>query len=150
MEQKRKIVPPVYFFAALVLMATLHFLAPLARFIEAPYSYLGFGLLLGGLGIAGTAVRAFSKAGTPLVPFERSTALVTHGAYRFTRNPMYLGMVLVLIGVALLFGTLSTLLPIPAFIWIIQSNFIRGEERFLEEIFGDRYLNYKRCVRRWI
>jgi len=59
-------------------------------------------------------------------------APVTNGVYRFTRNPMYLGMALILVGAALLFGTLTTLLPIPMFLWIIQGNFIRGEERFLE------------------
>ena len=150
MEQKRTVIPPVYFVSALALMAALHFLAPLERFIEAPYSYLGLGLLLGGVVMAATALRTFSKAGTPVLPFQRSTALVTNGVYRFTRNPMYLGLALMLAGVALLFGTLTPLLPIPVFVWIIQSNFIRGEERFLEEIFGDQYLSYKRRVRRWI
>ena len=150
MEQKRTVIPPVYFVSALALMAALHFLAPLERFIEAPYSYLGLGLLLGGVVMAATALRTFSKAGTPVLPFQRSTALVTNGVYRFTRNPMYLGLALMLAGVALLFGTLTPLLPIPVFVWIIQGNFIRGEERFLEEIFGDQYLSYKRRVRRWI
>lgn len=136
MEQKRRVIPPVYFVSALALMAALHFLAPLGRFIEAPYSYLGPGLLLGGVVIGVIAARAFSKAGTPVLPFERSTTLVTNGVYRFTRNPMYLGMALILVGVALLFGTLTPLLPIPVFVWIIQGSFIRGEERFLGEIFG--------------
>ena len=93
---------------------------------------------------------SFTRAGTPVVPFERSTTLVTGGSYRFTRNPMYLGMVLLLSGVAALLGTLSPWLVIPIFTAVIQTNFIRGEERFLEELFGDSYRAYKTRVRRWI
>lgn len=63
---------------------------------------------------------------------------------------MYLGMVLLLIGAAVLFGSLGSWLPIAFFIRVIQANFIRGEERFLEAIFGERYLEYKRKARRWL
>jgi protein-S-isoprenylcysteine O-methyltransferase Ste14 len=150
MEQKRKVIPPVYFVATLAAMAAFHFLAPIAQFIEPPYSYFGLLLLLGGIVMAAAASRAFRRAGTPVIPFERSTVLVTGGLYRITRNPMYLGMLLILVGVALMFGTVSTLLPIPAFVWVIQRNFIRGEERFLEDLFGEEYLGYKRQVRRWL
>src|SRR5262252_4045526 len=150
MEQRRKVIPPVYLVVALLVMAALHFLVPLGRFIEPPYSYFGVLPLVGGIVMAATASSAFRRAGTPVLPFERSTALVTTGLYRFTRNPMYLGMLLILAGVALLFGSVSTLLPIPVFAWAIQRNFIVGEERFLEEIFGERYLGYKRQVRRWL
>ena len=150
MEQRRKVIPPVYLVVALLVMAALHFLVPLGRFIEPPYSYFGVLPLVGGIVMAATASSAFRRAGTPVLPFERSTALVTTGLYRFTRNPMYLGMLLILAGVALLFGSVSTLLPIPVFAWAIQRNFIVGEERFLEEIFGAQYLDYKRQVRRWL
>jgi protein-S-isoprenylcysteine O-methyltransferase Ste14 len=150
MEQKRKVIPPVYLVVALLVMAALHFLVPVARFIEPPYSYLGAIPIVGGIVMAATASSAFRRAGTPVLPFERSTALVTTGLYRVTRNPMYFGMLLILAGVALVSGSLSTLLPIPVFAWAIQRNFIVGEERFLEEIFGAQYLNYKRQVRRWL
>jgi protein-S-isoprenylcysteine O-methyltransferase Ste14 len=60
-----------------------------------------------GFAIGGNAFRAFTRVGTPVVPFERSTALVTGGTYRITRNPMYLSMVVMLCGVAVLFGTLG-------------------------------------------
>ena len=63
---------------------------------------------------------------------------------------MYLGLVLVLLGVAVALGTLGAFLPIPLFVWIIQKRFIEGEERFLTEIFGDEYLAYRRRVRRWL
>jgi protein-S-isoprenylcysteine O-methyltransferase Ste14 len=85
-----------------------------------------------------------------VVPFERSTALVTDGLFRYTRNPMYLGLTLVLAGVALLLGSLGAWLPIPVFVAIIQVNFIAGEERFLTELFGEEYLVYKQRTRRWL
>ncbi|MCH7779688.1 MAG: isoprenylcysteine carboxylmethyltransferase family protein [Acidobacteria bacterium] len=91
-----------------------------------------------------------SKLGTPLKPFEESTVVVTTGMFRFTRNPMYLGMVVGLLGAAIFLGSLVSLLPVPAFIAIIHFQFIVREERFMEELFGAEYLAYKRKVRRWI
>jgi protein-S-isoprenylcysteine O-methyltransferase Ste14 len=84
------------------------------------------------------------------VPFTQSTALVTGGIYRWTRNPMYLGMMSGLIGLAVLLGTLSAFLPIPLFVWQIRRKFVLPEEAFLEGIFGGRYLEYKARVRRWL
>jgi protein-S-isoprenylcysteine O-methyltransferase Ste14 len=63
---------------------------------------------------------------------------------------MYLGMVLLLVGVALVFGSLGAFLPIPLFVAIIQHRFILGEEAFLESAFGDEYRSYRERVRRWI
>lgn len=76
--------------------------------------------------------------------------LVTGGFFRYTRNPMYLGMVLLILGAAMLYGTAGALLPAPFFAWIIQRNFIRAEERFMEAAFGEEYLAYKKSVRRWL
>jgi protein-S-isoprenylcysteine O-methyltransferase Ste14 len=135
---------------ALLAMVGLHVALPLARIVAPPASYFGLVPLLIGIVITATAARAFSRAGTPIRPFERSTKLVTNGLYRYTRNPMYVGLTLILIGTWLLLGTASALVPIAVFIWIIQEGFIRGEERFLDEIFGEEYRGYKNRVRRWI
>ena len=150
MEQKRKIVPPVYLLAALILMTAMHFWMPLAEFVPAPFNYGGAVLVLLGLGIVAVSARDFNKADTGIVPFDEATALVTGGFYRFSRNPMYLGMVFLLLGAAILFGTVGSLLPIPFFIWLIRNHFIVGEERFLEEAFGEQYLDFKKQVRRWL
>jgi protein-S-isoprenylcysteine O-methyltransferase Ste14 len=150
MEHKRKIIPPVWLLITLVVMTGLHFILPIKRIIPAPWSYLGAGLIVLGIAMAASGSVLFKRAGTPVIPFEPSTALVTNGLYRFTRNPMYLGLVVSLIGAAVLFGTLSPFIPIPIFIWIIRTQFIRAEERFLEEIFGAEYLAYKSRVRRWL
>jgi protein-S-isoprenylcysteine O-methyltransferase Ste14 len=150
MEQKRRIVPPVYLLIALVAMTALHYWLPLARLLRAPFTWLGALVIVAGIALAVSAARLFARAGTPVVPFERSTTLVTDGLYRYTRNPMYLGLALVLLGAWMLFGTISPGLALVAFMWVIQSNFIRGEERFLESIFGEQYVSYKARVRRWI
>lgn len=150
MEQKRRIIPPLWLLLALLSMAALHYFLPIARIVSPPWSFLGILLIVIGVGIAAHAARAFDQVGTPVIPFEPSTALVTGGLYLITRNPMYLGMVIALLGAALLFGTLTAFLPIPIFVWIIQKGFIEGEERFLEEIFGAQYLAYKKRVRRWL
>ncbi len=63
---------------------------------------------------------------------------------------MYMGMVLILCGVAVFFGTVTPVLVIPAFVWLIQHNFIKREEASLEQTFGDRFREYKHTVRRWI
>ena len=146
----RKIIPPAWLLISLIVMTGLHFYLPIARIIEAPWSYSGAALIVIGVVLGATGAGTFRRAGTPVKPFERSTALVTHGIHRFTRNPMYLGLLLVLIGAAIAFGTLSPWFPIPLFFLIVRTQFIRGEEEFLEGIFGADYLAYKQRVRRWI
>ena len=131
-------------------MTAMHFWMPLAEFVPAPFNYGGAVLVLLGLGIVAVSARAFHKVDTGIVPFDEATALVTGGFYRFSRNPMYLGMVFLLLGAAILFGTVGSLLPIPFFIWLIRNQFIVGEERFLEEAFGEQYLDFKKQVRRWL
>jgi len=150
MEQKRRILPPIWFLLALALAVALHYLLPIARLLSPPWSYAGAVLVIVGIVMSAAGSSAFRRVGTPVVPFEPSTVLVTDGLYRFTRNPMYLGLVLSLIGVAILLGSLSAWLPVPIFVWILQTQFINGEERFLEEIFGARYLEYQKRVRRWL
>jgi protein-S-isoprenylcysteine O-methyltransferase Ste14 len=150
MEQKRRVVPPVYLLMSLVSMTLLHTYFPIAQVAARPYSYAGAVLMVIGIGMAGYSAFSFDRAGTPVVPFEPSTALVTGGFYRITRNPMYLGMVLLLLGFAMFLGTLGAFLPIPVFVLIIQEWFIKGEERFLEEIFGEQYVAFKKRVGRWI
>jgi protein-S-isoprenylcysteine O-methyltransferase Ste14 len=150
MEQKRRVVPPVYLLLTLVSMTLLHTYFPIAQVVARPYSYAGAVLMVIGIAMAGYSAFSFNRAGTPVVPFEPSTVLVTGGFYRITRNPMYLGMVVLLLGFATWLGTLAAFLPIPVFVLIIQEWFIKGEERFLEEIFGEQYVVFKKRVRRWI
>jgi len=123
---------------------------PVQKIITSPFHYLGAFFGLCGLALGASGVISFKKAGTAIKPFESSTVLVKGGLYRYTRNPMYLGMVMLLIGVASYLGSLTPYLIIPAFFLIIQQCFIKHEEPFLENIFGQEYLDYKNDVRRWL
>jgi len=150
MEKKRKIIPPVYLFLALALMWLLQRFFPVHQYIDTPLAYAGVIPLLVGIAIAAISAGMFVKVDTGLEPFDEATTLVTGGFYRISRNPMYMGMFLMLFGVAFLLGSVATLLPLVLFILIIRYNFVLGEERFLEAAFGQSYLDYKSEVRRWI
>ena len=150
MEEKRKIIPPVYLFLALALMWLLQRFFPVHQYIDTPLAYAGVIPVLFGIAMAAISAGMFVKVGTSLEPFDEASTLVTGGFYRITRNPMYLGMFLMLFGVAFLLGSVATLLPLVLFILVIRYNFVLGEERFLEATFGQSYLDYKSEVRRWI
>jgi protein-S-isoprenylcysteine O-methyltransferase Ste14 len=109
-------------------------------------------LAAAGLAIDLISVMAFIRARTtvnPLAP-QRSSALVVRGLYRFSRNPMYLGMLLILIGWAAYLAEPLALAPVILFVVLIERMQILPEERALEEKFGDDYRAYKKRVRRWI
>jgi protein-S-isoprenylcysteine O-methyltransferase Ste14 len=106
-------------------------------------------LALGGT-LMGSFVRSFARAGTPVSPYSASTALVTTGPYRISRNPAYLGMALVYTGIAVSAEALWALAPLPAVLAVIDRGVIAREERYLERTFGRPYVDYKRRVRRWM
>lgn len=149
-EKPRKFLPPFWMVLCLALAWLLDRYTPLWSPELPLLGFLGRGIVLLGLAMVLWPVTQFLLAHTGLVPFSKATTLVTTGLYRFTRNPMYLGMVLMLLGAALVFGSLAALLPLPLFVIIIQRRFILGEERFLETTFGDEYRAYRQRVRRWI
>ncbi len=131
-------------------MFLLHHFIPIIIFIKAPYHYLGSVFILLGLAVVIRAASLFKQARTPIKPFEPMTSLVTGGPYRKTRNPMYLGMVLVLVGFAIALGSITPFLLIPEFIVVIHLLFIVNEEKQLHDTFGDDYRDYQTRVRRWI
>jgi len=148
-EKPERILPPVYFLAAVCLMAALHFLFPIARILPAAYSSGGV-LILIGMFLILWAVRLFGKAGTTIKPFEASTKMIVAGPYRWSRNPIYLGMAIILLGIGLVFGTLTPFAILPLFVWLIQKNFIAREEAMLDKSFGAAYAEYKKRIRRWL
>jgi protein-S-isoprenylcysteine O-methyltransferase Ste14 len=150
MEWARRLVPPGWLLVALMAAVALHHWLPLAQLWRPPLTRLGMLPLGAGLILAVFGIGAFRRAGTPVIPFERSTTLVTTGVYRFTRNPMYLGLSLILTGTAVMAGSLGAFLPLPPLVWILQCGYIDAEERFLEELFGSDYAKYKSRVRRWM
>lgn len=150
MEKKRKIIPPVYLLMTLILMWLMHYFFPGYQFTHEPVAYAGILAVLLGITVAAISAGKFRKVGTGIEPFTAATTLVTSGFYHYSRNPMYLGMLLMLSGVAFLLGSTGSLLPVFLFLLIIRNNFVLGEERFMEASFGQSYLDYKSTVRRWL
>lgn len=144
--------PPILFPAVLGLALLLDHLAPL---VTAPWpAPLRFGL--GGMLVAlamllaGWAAWAFHRAGTPIPTFRPARRFVSSGPYAFTRNPMYLGLVILLAGLSLLLASIWTLLSVPVFVVLMDRLVIAREEPYLAARFGDPYRAYLRRVRRWI
>jgi protein-S-isoprenylcysteine O-methyltransferase Ste14 len=147
---RSRILPPAYFLAALILMVCLNLFVPVARLIRWPVRYLGLIPFAGAGALVGWAAGLFRRAGTTIKPFQSSTVLVVKGPYRLTRNPMYVGMAGILLGTAILLGSLSPFAVAPVFIALIHARFIRAEESDLERTFGAAYTEYTKRVRRWL
>jgi protein-S-isoprenylcysteine O-methyltransferase Ste14 len=143
-------VPPVYGLAALVLMGALHVFFPLVELAAPGSRYVGIAVMALGLGLGLWASYLFNRAKTGIVPFTPATFLVLGGPYRVTRNPMYLGMAVMLLGAAVFLASLTPFAVVPLFVVLIDRRFIRAEEAMLERAFGSPYLDYKASVRRWL
>lgn len=152
MKQLEVKVPPVaQFLVAAGLMWLLAFLVPDAT-MRFPGQLLAASLVLLVAGLVGMAgVRAFARAQTTVNPLrpEAASRLVTGGIYRYTRNPMYLALLLALLAWGLWLGHLLAWLGMPAFALAMNRLQIRPEERALEALFGDEFRAYARQVRRW-
>ena len=146
----KKVLPPTYLLVAIVLMLALHFLLPVYKIVPIPWKILGVIPLACGIALNLIADRAFHRAQTTVKPFEQSTAFITTGVFRTTRNPMYLGYVLILVGVALIVRSLTPYAVIPVFAVLMDRAFIRVEEQTLEGNFGQSWLAYAKKVRRWV
>jgi protein-S-isoprenylcysteine O-methyltransferase Ste14 len=146
----KKTLPPTYFFLALVAMPVLHFVWPLRRYWDFPISLAGLLPLMCGIALNVVADRQFKHHKTTVKPFEKSSALVTGFPFSLCRNPMYLGITLMLLGIALLFGTVSPLVPVVAFALLMDLRLIRVEERMLAESFRHEWEQYRAQVRRWL
>jgi protein-S-isoprenylcysteine O-methyltransferase Ste14 len=147
-----RIPPPIVMLLAAILMWGLDRWMPLGHWIVPPWKQLG--ALAGAVGVA-VAVAAFARfrqAGTTVNPMDPSKAshLVTDSVFCVSRNPMYLGLLLLLIGWAVWLGSASPWLIPPLFVIAITVVQIIPEEKALAQLFGEQYLSYRRSVARWI
>ncbi|MDR3374695.1 MAG: isoprenylcysteine carboxylmethyltransferase family protein [Ancalomicrobiaceae bacterium] len=145
-----RLYPPHVFLLAVIAMALLHWLLPVVILIAGPWRFLAVVPLVASGALAMPAIRAFRAANTTTRPFEHSEALVTSGVYRLTRNPMYLGLLFFLAGIAVALGSLTPWLGVIGFFVAIDRLFIAYEEPMLAIRFGADYEAYKQKVRRWI
>ncbi len=146
----KRVLPPTYLFLSIATMVLLHFLIPVSKIAPYPWNLLGLLLLVMGISINLIADAAFKREQTTVKPFEKSNALIVTGVFRISRHPMYLGMVFILLGIAILMGTLTPLIVIVIFGISMELVFVRTEERMLEEQFGATWSAYKKKVRKWV
>lgn len=142
--------PPHFFLVALLGSVALDALLPFADFVEPAFRWAGAVPVLLGLWIAVASSRRFAAAGTTIRPFERSTSLVTDGFFRWSRNPMYLSMIVIMLGVGVLLGSVQAFLPAAVLGPVLHYRFIRKEEAMLKTEFGGQYEGYCSQVRRWL
>jgi protein-S-isoprenylcysteine O-methyltransferase Ste14 len=143
--------PPLLFAGAVAIgLALHHWVFPIGFGLPPGIRYASGGLLIvAALAIALSAIRLFGKAGTHVEPWKPSTALVTGGVYRYTRNPMYLGMALMHVGLSLIFDSVTLLLMLVPFLAVIRYGVIAREERYLTAKFPTDYPAFQKRVRRW-
>ena len=120
--------------------------------LPTPANYWIGGAIVAGaiLGLGWRSVTQLRRTGQSENPWKPTTEIVTRGPFRFTRNPMYLQIVLVCIGFAIILTNIWILLLTPVCAWVLHRFAILPEEAYLERKFGEEYLSYKRRVRRWL
>jgi protein-S-isoprenylcysteine O-methyltransferase Ste14 len=149
-----RVFPPAVPILTILIGVALQCLWPIRGYLRiAPaVRYLGGGLIVLSaiLGLGLWSVVLFRRSGQDENPWKPTPQIVERGPFRITRNPMYLQMIIVCIGMAFMLANAWILLLTPLGGWVLQRFAIRPEEAYLERKFGDRYLAYRRRVRRWL
>jgi len=146
---KKKIMPTTYLLVLLLLSIGLHFVFPIKKIIHSPYTYLGIIFIIFGSILNIWADNMFKKSKTPVKPHETPTSLEVSGPFRISRHPMYLGGVAILLGAAVIMGSIITFVFPILFLILMEIIFIPFEEKNLERVFGEKFLDYKKKARRW-
>lgn len=150
-----KILPPIWFALFLAAGLLLHFFVPVSRVFDASLPYLSViaGAMIFGVGfyLPLWASKIFAEEKTEILPTSATNrALVTRGPFRFSRNPMYLGMLTMLLGIAVMLGTLPMFASAALFFAVMNFIFIPFEEEKMRRQFKDAFDAYTRRVRRWL
>jgi len=142
--------PPVYLYTALLIMLLLHLLIPMLRFIHYPYTLIGILPIAIGIVLNLAADSILKKYNATVKPMLYTEVLIITGVFGRTRNPMYLGFILILLGISIFLGSILPFIITICFAVMMYVVFIRFEEKKLENTFGSKWLEYKNTVRRWM
>jgi len=144
------LLPPivVLFFAGM--MFFLHMAVPIVQLVPQPINLAGLAMVLAGFSIANWHARLFRRIGTNINTFGEPGKLTTEGLFRRTRNPMYVGMIVLLVGVAFMLGSMSPIAGPLGFFILAHYWYIPLEEKAMALKFGDDYFQYQRSVPRWL
>lgn len=141
--------PPLIFLAGIAIALVLEWAARADTNLGRLGLYVGLALIVVSIVIALWARRQFIKGGTSIRPDAPSSAILSTGPFRFTRNPLYLSLAMLQVGIGLAAGLAWVVAMVVPAVLVIRFDVIAREERYLERKFGEEYLNYKARVRRW-
>jgi protein-S-isoprenylcysteine O-methyltransferase Ste14 len=146
----KKFFPPTHFYTYLIITVLLHYIFPIKQIINKPLNYIGIIFIIVGIALNIFADKIFKQHKTTVKPDQKPTSLIDYGPFRISRNPMYLGMTLFLIGAGIFLGSIISFIGAACFITAMEYLFIPDEEKMMSEVFGVEFENYKKKVRRWI
>ncbi len=145
-----KINPPLLYQSFIICMIVLFFALPSTRYLSFPYNLLGLPVFLWGASIAISTKKKFKLRGTSLSPSAKPNQLHIDGYFNLSRNPMYLGIAIGLLGLSFLMASYLNLLFPLLFVVILDRYYIPYEEDVLKNTFGIEFEDYKNKTRRWI
>ena len=145
-----KIIPPLVYLAGIVIGFLATIWMPTKVVTNSVAWTVGGIFIFCGAVLTGSAILKFKDMGTTVRPDRAASTLVIAGPYKISRNPMYLGLALVYLGIAIAGQSVWALILLPVVLAIIQRRAIEPEEAFLERRFGSNYIGYKEMVRRWL
>ncbi|MEP3276344.1 MAG: isoprenylcysteine carboxylmethyltransferase family protein [Stappiaceae bacterium] len=146
----KRVPPPLLVLLGLICMAANHYFFSFPKLVLPPYNTSGLVMFVAGILAGALGVRKFRSVKTNINPLRKPDLLVTDGIYRYSRNPMYLGQVFVIFGVAIYLGTLADIAIAAGCFLVMDLWFIRQEETVMRAAFGERFDDYCAKVRRWI
>jgi protein-S-isoprenylcysteine O-methyltransferase Ste14 len=144
------VLPPLVYGTAFIMGLLLHLVFPLHILLTTLARGIGVVCVLVSLPLALATLHALSRALTSVDPMKPTTALVTEGPFRYSRNPIYVALTLLYVGVALLINALWILLLVVPAVLVLRYGVIAREEVYLARKFGDAYRQYTAQVRRWL
>lgn len=150
MTQSRRLLPPAYALIATIIGIALSFVDLGIPAVPTVGQWIGAAMVAVAVLVAARLSGRFANAGTTIKPFQESSALVTDGLYRFSRNPMYVSILTATTGLMLAIGSWLSLVVVPPLAIILDRVFIAREEEMLLATFGEEYASYTQRTRRWI
>lgn len=147
----KKLLPPILFLTFVICMGLICWGTGSPHQIHYPYNLVGLAVIGVGLLLAISGKRLFKKLNANIMTFNEPTMLVTEGIYKYTRNPMYLGFAIAMLGFSVLMGAaVSSFLLTVTFVLVTDKWYIAFEEKMMRSKFGQDYDQYCGKVRRWI
>jgi len=144
------VIPPLLYLGTLIVGVILHVLVPLPAFPPLPARIVGVVLIVASAALARWGERTMRRAGTNVRPDRPTLAIVTDGPFRFSRNPLYVSLTGLYLGIALIIDDVWPLVLVVPLLIVMRWGVVAREERYLDAKFGEPYRAYRARVRRWL